>query len=156
MDIGQFFIKYWLEWVFGLIASGILVGARFYVRAKKKEWKDEFLAEEEKAKAEVIIKLEKEIEEVRTESTAADSKMDAELECLSLAVENLTQGILSIQGKQFKEQCREYLQPGVIISVEDFEQLTEDHDAYNALGGNHKGDTLFESVKIKFNAQNTK
>lgn len=33
--------------------------------------------------------------------------------------------------------------------MEEFESITDDHTTYNALGGNHDGDTLFEMVKRK-------
>ena len=156
MDIWQFFVKYWLEWAFGLIASGVLVGAKFYVRAKQKDFLLKIEEVKNKAKAEVIAKLEGEIKAVSEESAAADKRISGDLEHLSLDIDNITAGLLSLQGKQFKEQCREYLQPEYVISVDEFEQLTEDHAAYNALGGNHKGDALFESVKTKFNAQVSK
>ena len=42
-----------------------------------------------------------------------------------------------------------------IILPEEYEQLESDHVAYNGLGGNHKGDSLFEQVTAKYFAQLT-
>lgn len=58
-------------------------------------------------------------------------------------------GVLSIQGKIFKNECRSLLREGHEITLEEFESLQEDHKAYKALGGNHDGDTLFSMVEKK-------
>lgn len=58
-------------------------------------------------------------------------------------------GLLSLQGKQFRRKCRKLLKPEHTITLEEYEQLIEDHNVYNALDGNHKGDELFALVKDK-------
>ena len=35
------------------------------------------------------------------------------------------------------------------ISLDEWEEIDADHEAYNRLGGNHKGDELFRLVKEK-------
>lgn len=58
-------------------------------------------------------------------------------------------GILSIQRRTFKQECRELLREGHEITLAEFEALQEEHNIYHSLGGNHDGDALFEMVKTK-------
>jgi hypothetical protein len=41
------------------------------------------------------------------------------------------------------------LEEGHEITIEEFKDLDKDHDVYNALGGNHNGDHLYDLVKKK-------
>lgn len=65
-------------------------------------------------------------------------------------IDNLRDGILSIQGRDFKEVCHELLQENHIITAIEYEQILADHIAYNKLGGNHEGDALFSMVEAKY------
>ena len=58
----------------------------------------------------------------------------------------LRAGLLSIQGKSFKEKCHELLNNEHKITIEELENITKDHEAYKGLGGNHEGDTLFNLI----------
>lgn len=58
-------------------------------------------------------------------------------------------GILSIQGKNFREDCRILLAPEKEFTLKEFENLQQEHAIYKALGGNHEGDTLFDLVTKK-------
>lgn len=64
----------------------------------------------------------------------------------------LTEGILSIQGRQFKEECRALLENDHEITLKEFEHITNEHRIYNALHGNHDGDDLYNLVEIKYRA----
>lgn len=68
---------------------------------------------------------------------------------------SLKRGILSIQGKVFKEKC-EALLNAETITTQQYEDLLDDHEAYNGLGGNHRGDQLFDLVTKKYQAQVSK
>lgn len=81
-----------------------------------------------------------------------DKTIQASLEIAEAKLENLTRGLLSIQGKQFRADCRELLEPEHQLTQEEFLEISADHEAYNALGGNHTGDMLFDAVRKKFNA----
>lgn len=70
-------------------------------------------------------------------------------EILQEQVDIIRSGILSIQRKNFKQECRELLREGRDITLDEFEALQEEHNIYHSLGGNHDGDTLFEMVKEK-------
>ncbi len=67
-------------------------------------------------------------------------------------IDTLQDGILSIQGRDFKADCRSLLQPDHEITLDEYEQIIEEHEVYNNLGGNHKGDELFDLVTHKFDA----
>lgn len=64
----------------------------------------------------------------------------------------LTEGILSIQGRQFKEECRALLENDHEITLKEFEYITNEHRIYNALRGNHDGDDLYNLVETKYRA----
>ena len=68
---------------------------------------------------------------------------------LSAVLKSLKRGLLSVQGRQFKTDCKKLLTEGHTITFEEFQQINEDHQAYHDLGGNHNGDTLFDLVKKK-------
>lgn len=146
-------IKYWVQWICALIAAGIAVFAKHYVNLQKKDLERKWLERENKAKNEVIDKLEKEVEEEAKKSTAADVKLSAEIESVSLSVENLEAGLLSLLGKQFREECIYLLESDHVITVQEYEEFEEDYYAYKGLGGNHRGDTLHDRVVEKFNKQ---
>lgn len=147
MDFLDIFVKYWLQWLFGLIAAGIAFGAKHYVTLQKKSWQAKW---DEKIKADVIDKLEAEMAEQKQEFTQADQNIYAEIEALSAALENATIGILSIQSKMFYDECRRLLDPNHVITLDEYEQFNKDYEAYKALGGNHRGDILYKSVVVKF------
>ncbi len=65
-------------------------------------------------------------------------------------IDTLRDGILSIQGRDFKEVCHELLQENHIVTANEYEQVLADHIAYNKLGGNHEGDALFSMVEAKY------
>lgn len=65
----------------------------------------------------------------------------------------LKDGLLSLQGRQFKDQCRDLLSGYHYITTEEFSEVTNAHQAYNRLGGNHEGDALFEAVRVKYESQ---
>lgn len=62
-------------------------------------------------------------------------------------------GILSLQGRGFKHDCRALLEDGHIITLNEFEALDTEHNIYKSLGGNSHGDALFDLVKVKYAAQ---
>lgn len=70
------------------------------------------------------------------------------------SLKRITNGLLSVQGKAFREECLKLLDSKhTYITMEEMEQCIADHDAYNAMGGNHFGDNLFKQVETKFNIQ---
>lgn len=155
-DFLNFLAKYWLEWLFGLIALGISFGAKHYVKLQKESWTRKWEERKNEAKDEVINKLEKEIREEAGKSEASDKRFEVELEVVQNNLENLTIGILSMQGKQFRDECYTLLKDFHKITIEEYEQFEEDYKAYKNLGGNHRGDALHDRVVEKFNSQLTK
>lgn len=147
----EFILKYWVEFVFGLIAAWLVAKVKHFQKLEQEK------AEQEQAMLEKKITdtLEAKIKESEAISFAQDAQLKTDIANTNQTVEVLKQGLLSIQGAQFKRQCRILLKPSRHISTDEYEQCITDHDAYNALGGNHTGDQLFNSVVIKYNAQNS-
>lgn len=149
----DFIVKYWIEWVCGLIAAGVVFLAKHYVLMQKRILEQKWKEREEEAKNSVIQVLENELKEEISKSDKADEEMKEQIDGLYYQMENLTTGILSIQGKQFRDCCLLLLENGHEISVQEYEQFESDYVAYKALGGNHNGDALHDRVIEKFTNQ---
>lgn len=94
-------------------------------------------------------KIKNEINREHENSQQDDEALHTEMNTLSVVLNSLKKGLLSVQGRQFKADCKKLLATEHIITIEEYQQITEDHQAYHALGGNHNGDALFELVKKK-------
>lgn len=141
----DFIIKYWVEFLLGICAIGITT---FF----KSVWKM-YLTQLKNNQKELCDTISQEIKNSfeashkETMETYEQSKKDDEK--LQEQIDVLKKGVLSIQGKQFREECERLLEEGYSISLEEFQDLDTDHQVYNNLGGNHKGDSLFDLVKKK-------
>lgn len=86
----------------------------------------------------------------RQKAMEGDEVLELKLDDLEEQVRMLRSGVLSVQGRQFKADCRRLLDPNHNISLEEYEDIEEDHIVYNNLGGNHNGDKLFAMVEAKY------
>lgn len=77
----------------------------------------------------------------------------SQVDTMSHQVEIVTEGILSVQGAEFKKKCREILRQEAPITEDQYEICMHDHTTYNRLGGNHEGDQLFKLVTAKYEGQ---
>lgn len=162
--INSIAVNYWVEVVFGLIAAGGGFLIKRYLRLEKENRKEEQekyfrqLAKEMQNDNLKMIKnlqaehdaMNKHTEEVYKESKKDDALLEKQIEVIDNKLQNLTKGILSIQRKEFLAECRKLLAEDHIITLEEWEELDSDHDAYNGLGGNHNGDKLYALAKKKF------
>ena len=123
----EWLATYWLEVLFGLVLGLIAWGGKKLIHFYVEEMKRLLKATEDNIWAKVKEKDEKQ-----------DQKMN-----------ELLAGLLSIQGRAFKEKCRELLEVEHLITVTELENITKDHEAYKGLGGNHEGDTLFNLILEK-------
>ena len=149
----DFIVKYWVQFLFGLAAACFTFIIKQYYKMKDtikeqnlKEMKENMCTEMKNA---VYTRIAEEHEQ----SAKADIEIKADLEIVHNGMENLTKGVLSLQGKEFKNECRRLLEPDHEITVEEYETLVDEHETYNGLGGNHRGDALFKSVMKKWNRQ---
>ncbi len=144
----QFLMTYGGTILASVVSAAILGLMKWFISNQKKQQKkhDEELVNQmnEQIKSAVAREQERSIKE--------DNEVRAQLEINDAKLENLTKGILSMQGKQFRADCRALLEQDHELTQDEFLEISKDHDAYNALGGNHTGDMLFEAVQKKFNA----
>lgn len=179
--IGSIVLKYWVELILGLIVAGGGFVIKRYLRLEKeerqreqREYFDKMLDKIQKENQEVLKHLEKEhdtmnqnsedrydeintkvdkaLEAGREESKADDAVLEKEITAVEKNIAALTAGVLSMQGKEFRNNCRKLLAEDHVITLDEWEELDKDHMAYNGLGGNHKGDHLFSLVKKKVEA----
>jgi hypothetical protein len=147
-ELLEFIVKYWLQFALGLIASCLTFGIKKYYTIKKKEFELEIVALREAIIKDIDEKLKVEMEK----SNAEDKRIRADMNRLDVTMKSLIQGLLSVQGKNFREECERLLLQDY-INVVDYEQFEEDYAAYKALGGNHRGDALHARVVDKYVAQ---
>ncbi|MCM1324365.1 MAG: hypothetical protein NC218_09395 [Acetobacter sp.] len=108
----EFIGKYWLEFLLGAIATGLSVACKKIYNLYKSE-KNHQKTEEQKA---FYKGLETLIEKSTEESRKGDEKLQQQI--------NVMQGgILSLQGRTFKQECREFLRPDREFTLEEFEAL---------------------------------
>ena len=179
--IGSIVLKYWVEFILGLIVAGGGFLIKRYLRLEKeerqreqKEYFDKMLEKIQSDNQQILKSLEKEhdkmnqnsedkyneintkvdkaLEAGREESKADDAVLEKEISAMKKNITALTAGVLSMQGKEFINNCRKLLAEDHIITLDEWEELDIDHTAYNGLGGNHKGDHLFSLVKKKVEA----
>lgn len=79
-----------------------------------------------------------------------DEKLATEDEVIHNEIDAIRSGMLSIQGRAFKAECRRLLEEDHIITLNEYEALLAEHIVYNGLGGNHEGDGLFSMVETKY------
>ena len=80
----------------------------------------------------------------------ADKVIRADIQGLKEEFGSVKSGMLTVQGRAFKDECHRLLEPDHIISLTEYENILTEHATYNALGGNHEGDALFAMVETKY------
>ena len=83
------------------------------------------------------------VKESEERSLAEDKIIHSEIDVIK-------SGMLSLEGRTFKEDCRKLLQDDHRITLAEFEAISAEHIVYNNLGGNHEGDGLFSMVVAKY------
>lgn len=90
-----------------------------------------------------LIQVVKESEE---RSMEEDHKIHKEIDIIK-------DGMLSVEGRAFRNECRRLLEEGHVITLNEYEAILAEHVTYNNLGGNHEGDGLFSMVQVKYQNQ---
>ena len=134
----EFVIKYWVEFAFGLIVAGGGYFIRRYLKMREDEQNRERTKFYDNFKKDIFIKY----DEIKKESENGDLELQKQLDLLR-------KGILSLQKKEFFKECQALLEEDHELTLDEYQQCIEDHDAYNGLKGNHRGDSLFALVQEK-------
>lgn len=134
----EFVIKYWVEFAFGLIVTGGGYFVRRYLKMREEEQNRERTKFYDKFKKDIFAKY----DEIKKESEDGDLELQKQLDLLR-------KGILSLQKKEFLNECQALLEEDHELTLDEYQQCIEDHDAYNGLKGNHRGDSLFALVVEK-------
>ncbi len=153
MDVWEWIAKYWINWACLLVATGIGIFAKHYVKLQKKALEEKWKEKEKNMCGKIICTLEEQIQKVETQSTEEDEKLHMELNEIYQDVDILESGMLSLQGKQFRDLCEKLLETGYYITVDEYEEFETEYEVYKKLGGNHRGDALHDRVVDKVNAQ---
>lgn len=170
----DFFVKYWTEFLFGIVAAGILAGGRYIWTLFKNRLRDsleEQITNITDAIAKRMSETDEKLEAKNTSLTQqigalqADMKImqqeiqtnkndenliEKKIDTLEESLGTLKDGILSLQRKEFKEECRRLLNQKESITYEQYTILQREHTVYNSLGGNHEGDQLFKLASMRY------
>lgn len=130
----DFILRYWIEFLFGVV----IAGGGFIIKHTLKSYRQERTNE----KKEFLLEIQKEIKAEFERSNKKEIELQNEIKILKA-------GLLSIQGRTFKNNCKRLLEENHEITLEEYEEITKDHEAYNSLGGNHNGDQLYKLVRQK-------
>lgn len=148
----EFILKYWTEVAF----TALLGIATWFFKDWKKLAKLQHEREEEdrlkRAKGDILEKG----NEMLQRSEEADREIRGEISEIKSQVDLMKNGILMIQGKMFRDHCKDLLKESHTITTEEWEEISNEHTVYNSLGGNHRGDELFQFVKAKAQKRFTK
>lgn len=170
----DFFVKYWTEFLFGIVAAGILAGGRYIwilfknrlrdsleeqitsitnVIAKRMSETDEKLEVKNTSLTQQIGALQADMkimqQEIQTNKND-ENLIEKKIDTLEDNLNTLKDGILSLQRKEFKEECRRLLNQKESITYEQYTILQREHTVYNSLGGNHEGDQLFKLASMRY------
>lgn len=145
-----FIVQYWLEVLFGLIAAGAGFAAKKFYDLWRKEQEHIKEDEENALKNSINQEVVDMIQDHKEKSYERHEELQKQVDNLKTELEILKDGILGIQGRNFKQDCRNLLKNDHNINLEEWETISIDHDIYNSLGGNHYGDGLYEDVKAKY------
>ena len=117
MDISEWVAQYWVSWVCALIAGGIAIFAKHYIKIQKESLENKWKDKEKNMCGKIITNFDDKIEEVKANSNekekgiykeldairadmnAQDSNICNDLNNIHKTVDVITNGILSIQGK---------------------------------------------------------
>ena len=83
----------------------------------------------------------------------SDEKSVAEALKIHREIDIIKDGMLSVEGRAFRADCRKLLEDDHVITLNEYEAILSEHITYNNLGGNHEGDGLFSMVQAKYQNQ---
>ena len=134
----DFIVKYWLEFLFSIIAAGLGIFARHYYKL----WQESQNLQKEKIRADIL-------KEMQNENQKQFDKLQS-------AIDQLMKFVLTVQGKQFRTDCKDLLtDTRSIITYDQFDNLHTEYEIYTSLGGNGLGQELFRLVQEKYSNQIT-
>ena len=134
----DFIVKYWLEFVFSIIAAGLGFFARHYYKL----WQESQNSQKEKMRADILKEMQAENQK--------------QFDDLQSSINQLMKVVLTVQGKQFRTDCKDLLtDTRRIITYDQFDNLHSEYEIYESLGGNGLGKELFNLVQEKYSNQIT-
>lgn len=162
--MGEFILKYWVEVLFGIVVTGggFLLKHHFKLFKenldhKTEERDDKLLEKMTKVLTASNKTIQDSIDKLRSDTKDDIDGVYAELVDLKddiknvrKDVESIRQGVLDVQGPQFKAKCKEVLQDSHQITVDEWLALKKEYEIYTGMGGNSDGSELYKLVHKKY------
>lgn len=142
----DFIFKYWVEVFFGLVVSGLGFACRRYCKLWKAEQNHQKTEEQKAFYDGILDKIDERCDSLQKGIDSLTERMDKAEEKNSI----LTEGLLSVQGANFKRQCKKLLEENHQITEAEWLQLEKDYEAYEKLGGNGAGHEMFDAIAHKY------
>ena len=149
----EFITKYWLEVIFSIIVSILSFAVKHYYGL----WKETQETKKNEFWTQVKTELKEENKAMLAQQATLLNSEDAKLQEAIMKVhesnENLLKAVLEVQQKQFKNDCKYFLESTDNIAFEQFENLHSEYKIYKQLGGDESGGVLFDLVQEKYSSQ---
>lgn len=146
----EFIVKYWLQFLFGIVAAGATTAARFFYKMYKEEKARQTADGRAAISKEITEAISTAVHEVRFNSNSEDEKLQGEINSIKAQLSILRHAILVLYKKPFKEACENALKKDHEITLMEYQELAHEHDVYKSLDGNSDGDTLYHLVEQKY------
>lgn len=146
----EFIIKYWLQFLFGIITAGATCAARFFYKMYKDEKARQTADGRASISKEITDAIGAAVQDVRYNSSVEDEKLKENIICIQNKLNVLKHAILILYREPFEKMCEEALKKDHEITLAEFQELSHEHDIYKSLDGNSNGDTLYHLIEQKY------
>ena len=99
--LADIFVNYWLQWVLGVVAAGIAIWAKRYIKLEKNNIQDKQKERMQELRTEVKDEISKELNEQVEKLSEEDNKIYQEIGRVADKVEIVNSGVLAIQQQSF-------------------------------------------------------
>lgn len=118
--MAEWILKYWVEVLFSIVVGAITLLYKRFLSLHKKEQDAGRNKFKEEIKTEIKDSIKREFREEFEKNTERDSRIMETLNTLTTNINTLTEGLLSVQRREFEANCRNLLNPDHNITLDEF------------------------------------
>lgn len=148
----DFILKYWVEVLLGLIVLAGGTAFRYLFKLIRQDQGQKMQEQFSQFYEKIDSRLTERFDTLEMEDKAISKRLDQ----IEKDMIPLKEGVLSLHRRKFLDDCRQFLNSNVEITLEDFNRVQREHKVYKGLGGNHEGDENWELFKARYEAQLSK
>lgn len=118
--MAEWILKYWVEVLFSVVVGVITLLYKRFLSIHKKEQAAERSKFKEEIKTEIKDSIKHEFREEFEKNNERDSRIMETLNKLTTSIDTLTEGLLSVQRREFEADCHKLLDPNHNITLDEF------------------------------------